>query len=377
MLKGFLFWALLLAASFGCASSVRAGDGRESSRAEPAIEIKQRAIDSERSDESTIIEVRIINRSSQSVADVTLHGDEPNGYRLRAASAMPVRNQNQLVWALGTLRSGEERTLRLQWEMLPNVFDVPLKCALRASYRGLADSAAEFPAKRSSVRIDFALPETATVGVPLALRIDVLNTSGKPLRGVVLQASFADGLSHALGKELENALGTIEAGMTRTIPLELIPTRSGDLRGKVRLQLGAGAAAEREFVVRAVETGLALAVAVPPRCAWKEAAPLAFTIQNNGKDIKRRVRLVVRFAKGLGFVAASDGGASVADGCAYWDLGDLKPGQSRLVRLDTEARMAGEQKITAVLSADGREAQTHSVLLQVEGPAAYDPNRRP
>ncbi len=215
---------LLLAASFGCAVLPDFATC-EPQRLQPGLTILQRLLESERHDETSLIEVKVVNPHAESLDEVVLYGIVPKGYRLRAATLVPTREKETLAWALGAFKGGETKELRLQWEPLPSSEDLPLECHLRAVYRGVADSAVVFPGKQVAAKITVSIPEPAAIGVPLQVRIGIANPNHAAARDVVLQATFAPGLSHALGKELENALGSIEAGQTRTVPLELIPTR--------------------------------------------------------------------------------------------------------------------------------------------------------
>ncbi len=98
-------------------------------------------------------------------------------------------------------------------------------------------------------------------------------------------------------------------------------------------------------------------------------------VQNSSNEVKRRVRLVARLPTGIGFIGASDSGAYVEDGaCVCWDIGDLKPGDKKTVRLDTQALTAGTQTITAIVSAEGRQSHSHSIAIQVQGQSLDPPD---
>lgn len=349
---------IMLAAVFGCPLSLRA---------DAIIEVQQRIIETEDNDDTTTIAVRILNRTSQPADEVQVFAPTPRGYRLKAASILPARDAERYVWTVGALKAGEAREFRLQWEPLPDLADVPLKVSLRAVSRINTDSVIEAPARQHAARITIVAPENATVGVPATLRIGIANVNNRPARDVVLQASFATGLTHALGKELENPLGTIEPGQTRTIPLEVIPTQYGELRGKVRVQIGQGAVTEREFLIQARPTRLTLQVSAQAQVPLRSPTLVTFHVQNNASELNKRVRLVAQLPAGLGFASASDGGQHVADGnCIIWDVGDLKPNDQRSFKLVVMAQTAGEQKLTAIMSADARDAQSHSVSVQVQ-----------
>lgn len=336
--------------------------------AEAAIEIQQRAIEAEATEATTTLAVRVTNRGAQSAEEVIVYGTAPHGHRLKAASLLPTRDGERLIWPLGILKPGEVRELRMQWEQLPELNDVPLKCHLRVAYRLQAESVIDLPPKLVATKISIVVPESATLGVPVAVRIGVTNPNNRPARDVMLVATFAPGLTHALGKEIENSLGTIEAGQMRVIPLELIPTQYGELRGKIRVQVGAGAIAEKEFILPVRPAKISLNVSAPAQCPDRASALIGFTVQNTGAEASKRVRLVVQLPPGLGFSTASDGGAYVPDGnCAYWDMGELKPNEQRLVKLVVLAQGVGDQKITAVLSAEARETQSHSSAIQILG----------
>jgi hypothetical protein len=343
---------------------MQAADGREPPLGESGVEIRQRLIDTGGDDETTVIEVLVRNKGSLTVDDVTVRGPMPKGHELRAATPPVDKDATELKWSLDRLAAGEEKKIRLQFAPAPDGTAGDLKVDLRMAFRGTAASVLQAPVKQLPPRFTVAVPATAKVGVPAPVRIQI--TCGpRGVRGIVLQASLGAGLSHVGGRELENDLGQFEAGQTRSIRLETIPTRTGELRGKIRVRSEASGWSEHEFTLSVHAIGLSISTSAPPAVDVKALVPVTIGVSNDAAEAAKRVRLLVRLPSGL-IHEAAPGGSYVADEhFVLYDLGELKPGEKRAVRVTLKAALPGEHAVSATLSSAAGEPQAHSVAIHV------------
>jgi hypothetical protein len=348
----------------GAVGAIQAAENREPPIGESSVEIRQRLIDTGMDDETTVIEVVVRNKGNLAVEDVSVRGPMPKGHHIRTATPPVDKNAIELKWSLDRLAAGEERKIRLQFAPAPDGAGADLKVELRVGFRGGAASVLQAPVKQLPPRFTIAVPATATVGVPAPVKIQIANGQ-RAVRGVVLQASLGAGLSHVGGRELENDLGPFEAGQTRAVRLETIPTKGGELRGKIRVRSEGSGWAEQEFTLSVREIGLAVSTSAPPAAEVKALVPLTMGVSNDGAEAARRVRLLVRLPSGL-IHESSPGGTYVADEhFVLFDLGDLKPGEKRAMRVTLKAALPGEQAVRAILSSEAGEPHANSVAIQV------------
>lgn len=344
--------------------AIHAADSREPSAAESIIEIRQSLIDTGVNDETTSIDVVVRNNGKLPATEVVVRGPIPKDYVLRSAIPATDKRAADLQWTFDQIDAGETKRIRLQFAPSPGELASDLRVELRVDFRGSAASSIYAPMKQLPPRFAVLVPASCTVGVPAAVKIQI-NSGKRPARNVVLQASLGAGLSNVGGRELENDLGTFEAGQTRTIRLELIPTRGGELRGKIRVRSEGSAWAEQEFTLSVGQVGLTVSTSAPLVAELKSQLPVLIAVTNDGSEPAKRVRLLVRLPAGL-IHDTSPGGTYVAeDHFTLFDLGELKPGEKRAMRVTLKAAAVGVQTVRAILSSEAGEPRAHSVAIEV------------
>jgi hypothetical protein len=354
-----------------------ADNGSEPPRSDSVVEIRQRLIDTGVEDDTTAIEVTIRNKSNAPVEDVVVRGPMPKGHDLRSSSPALDEKAAELQWSFQRLAGGEEKKIRLQFSPIASNAPTDLKVDLRVAFRGGATSVLETPAKQPPPRLSIAVPEIVNVGVPATIKVQVAPAEGRSARDLMLQANLGDGLSHVGGRELENELGAIEAGQTRVVRLEAIPTKAGELRGRIRVRGNGTAWTEREFTLVAHEIGLAVSTTAPPTCEVNAAVPITIGIRHDGNEVAKRVRLVIRPSQGLVDVSAPSGNLVPDDRCILFDLGDLKPGERRAVRVTGRPDRPGELSLAVTLSSATYEPRAHAVSIFVREDSASPPPPAP
>ena len=118
-----------------------------------------------------------------------------------------------------------------------------------------------------------AQPEPGQIGVPVEMRITITNPGRTAARDVVLHSVLPEGLLHRAGHELENVLGTIEAGQSRTLHLTVTPKQVGDLNAQLKLQAKGMNAVEKAVLIRATPALLSLSVLAPPKVEASSSTP--------------------------------------------------------------------------------------------------------
>jgi hypothetical protein len=352
--------SLIVAAGLGGAA-----DRREPPSGESSLEIQQQLIDTGGDDETTVIEAVVRNKGHQPVEEVIIRGAIPKGHKLRSAVPEMEKSGEQCLWKLGRIGAGESKKIRLQFVPSADSTVADLKVDLRATFRSAAVSVLETPVRQIAPSVSVLVPESVVAGVPALITIQITNRSNRPSRKAVLQVTLASGLTHVNGKELEKDIGSLETGEMRTVRLEVIPTKSGALPGKVRVRSEGSAWTEQAFTLPAREICLSVSAIAPQNCDHKALIPVTIRVHNEGTDAAKRVRGLIRLPKGLLLKTAISGSAVAEENCVVFDLGEMLPGERRDLRITATAIASGEQRIVAVLSSASGDRASHSVSVRV------------
>jgi hypothetical protein len=160
---------------------------------------------------------------------------------------------------------------------------------------------------------------------------------------------------HRAGHDLENALGTIEPGQSRTLNLTVTPKQVGDFAAQLKLSGKGVKAVEVSARVKATPALLSLAVTAPPAVEANKPALFELVVGNDAAEPKRAAELVVTLPKGVIFVRATDRG--VYDPVARtvrWELGNVAAGERRSVVWNGVVKEPGKLSFAASLKAAGK-----------------------
>jgi hypothetical protein len=289
-----------------------------------------------------------------------------------AWSSVPLRSANAApAWDLGKLGPGEQKVVQVQLALPADLPSPAITSKVTASYPTTVTSTASVPVPRPEMVLEVTAPELAPVGEPVAVLFTVRNRGNAPQQGVSLQIQLPDGLGHPGGNDLENDIGTVPAGETRQVKLDLTPARAGELSGKVRLVAAGAEPLEKRVALRGQEVKLAASARGPSVLYPNWPAVYELTVTNEGTEPVAGVRPVIHLPKGLAFVRASE--AKVYDPAAHalqWSPGDLAPGAKRTVFFYGVALQTGEQSVQTIVQVGGKANKQQTCATQVVAPPA-------
>ncbi len=219
-------------------------------------------------------------------------------------------------------------------------------------------------------------PPEVQVGKPAAFEIRLKNTSQVPAHNVEVRDEIPKGTrlldtqpkaSRGVRGELVWSLGTLKPNEEVRLQIQLMPTDEGVLGSKATVTFGAEASA------RTVSTKpmLALKTVAPPRVLIGDEVTLQITVSNPGTGVAQQVVLEERVPPGLQHPAGSD---------LVYEVGSLKPGESRQLELKLIAAQAGVVANVLTARADANLKVQDRVELEVLAPqldiALEGPRRR-
>ncbi len=216
-------------------------------------------------------------------------------------------------------------------------------------------------------------PKEIQVGKPAAFRVTVRNTGpvaasevevrDQVPRGTRLLGTTPEAKRGTRG-ELVWTLGTIRPGEEAVVEMQLMPTAEGEIGSVATVHFGADASARSV----ATRPQLAIETAAPPKVLIGEQMTLSIVVSNPGTGIATGVVLEERIPPGLQHPAGNE---------LEYQVGNLKPGESRRLDLPLVASRPGPLTNVLVARGDGdlrtedkRNLEVIAPLLDVavEGP---------
>jgi uncharacterized repeat protein (TIGR01451 family) len=324
-------------------------------RAQPVLDVRQNLPDTIAAGESVPIDIVVRNVGAAPADAVTLRSTLAPGLDLTDATPVPERLPGGLLWALGALAPGQQRLIRLR--VVPRA-GTPLRevrSSVQVAFQSTIDSTAVAQVRRPELDLAVSGPETALVGEPATFQILVRNRGTAPAPGVVLETLLPPGLAHPAGNDLENDLGLLAPGEVRQVVLRVTPTAAGDLVQRLRVGAEGEQPVERQAPLHVPDLNLRLEVNGPRQLVEGWPASYELTLHNEGAEVVAQARLTAVLPPGFTFAGADAHAVYVTDTHSLaWDLGDLRPGETRTLLWHGIARGSGEQACEAAVTSGTR-----------------------
>lgn len=268
-----------------------------------------------------------------------------------------------LVWELGSLKPGEERSvvLTLQPQQTGEIGSVAqVTFAAPASMRVLVT--------KPQLAVEHSGPAKVMIGDRVPLTINVRNLGNGPAREVILQEMVPPQLKFAEDfNELEYEIGTLAPGESRKVNLNLSAAQIGRFRNTILVSGSGGLHAEHQIDMEVVAPQLQLGSEGPNRRYLKRNATHVFSVRNSGTAIATNLDLVTKLPKGVRFVSANNQGQyDPGSHAVYWSLDRLNVGQGASVQLTTTPEEPGEQALEFIATADLNQKASFRQPLLVE-----------
>lgn len=214
------------------------------------------------------------------------------------------------------------------------------------------------------VTIQKSAPKEVQVGKPASFRITVRNTGQVPACEVEVCDLVPKGTrllgttpqaTHGARGEIVWTLGTLRPGEESSVEMQLMPTTEGEIGSVATVHFGADATA-RSIATR---PQLAVETAAPAKVLIGDQVTLSITISNPGTGVATGVVLEERIPPGLQHPAGTE---------LEYEVGDLKPGESRKLDLALVANRPGPTTNLLTARGDGNLRVEKKLDLEVVAP---------
>jgi len=273
--------------------------------------------------------VQVRNVGSQAADNLVVRDEVPQGTRLISASPTAEREGSQLVWQLGKLSPGEERTLEIQ--VMPTS-EGEIGSVATVSYSAQASVKTRCTMPQLALRL--TAPSKVLVGQQQRVKIELRNPGSGDATGVMLYENVPPNVRHPAGPALEFDIGTLRAGESRELELVLIAEKPGktvnvlSARGDGNLQV------QQQVEFEVIAPALEVDVNGPERRYLERPATYEVSVENPGTAPAHDIQIITKLPKGLQFVRANNMGEyDAATHAVYWSLAELPEGERGTVEL--------------------------------------------
>lgn len=311
-----------------------------------------------------VLQVR--NSGAQAADNVTIHDEIPQGTQLVSTSPAATNEGGKLVWQLGKLSPGEDRTIEMQI-MPKSEGDIGSVATVTYSAQASVKTHCTMP----QLAIRMTAPSEVMVGKQQHVKIEIRNPGSGDATGVMLFENVPPNVKHVSGPALEFEIGTLRAGETRELDLVLSAEKAGKVINVLTARAQGNLQVQQQVEFEVIAPALTVAVQGPERRYLERPATYEVSVENPGTAAAHDVQIVTKLPKGMRFVKANNMGEYDATSHAvYWSLAELPKGEKGTVELTAMPVETGPQTLQVESRAQqGLSDKTQREVL-VEGLAA-------
>jgi uncharacterized repeat protein (TIGR01451 family) len=314
----------------------------------PSVVIKKVAPAQVRVGKPSEFILRVQNVGTVPALDVRVFDSVPDGTEL--VDTVPTAEQaaGLLVWQLGDLQPGEERSLTVR--LIPRE-EGEIGSVARVTFEAAAS--VRTLATQPAVAVTQKAPSEVLIGQVVEIEILLTNTGSGTAENVIMQARLPEGLEHPMGKELDNRVGSMPPGDQRRQLLRLRATHPGSFQNVISLVDDDGELSQSVVDIQVVAPELEVALAGPSLRYLERQATYNVQIANTGTADASEIDLVAFLDKGLKFVSTEyEGRYDPNRHAVFWSLAELPAGESGAVPLTLLPVEAGTRSVRLEATAD-------------------------
>lgn len=330
----------------------------------PAISIEKLAPEEVQVNKPATFEIHVRNVGKTVAHNVQVHDEIPQGTRLIDASPQfSTSTGAKLSWNIGTLQAGEESIVALQ--LLP-LTEGELGSVAHVTFQ--AEASARTICTRPQLTVDLGVPQKVLIDEKVVLSITLSNPGSGAATGVIIEEDVPEGLTHPAGGELEYEVGTLRAGESKRLELELVADKAGVVNNVLVVRADGNLEAKKSATIQVLAPELQVRL-VGPRVRYLERqATYTVSVSNPGTATAKDVELVAWLPKGLKFITTENKGQyDPKRHAVFWSLEELPPTTTGAVQLTALPIEIGQQKLRVESRADRGLTTEHELEINVDG----------
>lgn len=323
------------------------GDRSLEGQQSPSVVIGKSAPEEIQVDRPATFQIRVRNVGNATAHNVTVVDQVPRGTEfVDAVPACTQASAGILIWSLPTLGVNEEVVLSMN--LIPKVAG-EVGSVAQATFQ--AQASVRTICTQPKLTVELKVPEQVLVGAEATCEIVVTNTGSGAATNVLVEEEVPEGFTHAAGKQLELAVGTLKPQESRRLSLALKAVTAGTYENHLTVRADGDLFEEVLRSIEVTSPQLELALDGPTLRYLDRQATYLLRVSNPGSAPARNVELVTHLPKGMKYVTSDNHGQYDSQAHAvYWTLEELPAAQQGEVHVSVLPIEPGNHK----LKADGR-----------------------
>jgi uncharacterized repeat protein (TIGR01451 family) len=302
--------------------------------------------------------IRVRNVGTIPAHQVVVEDRVPRGVQLDGTNPRAEMSEKTktLIWKLGTLESGQERTISVR--IVPTN-EGPIGSVATVNFSTEVSSHTVVSA--ATLRLELLAAERATLGQPVPFTFRVTNTGRTDATGVVIRNVLPAALRHSDGDDLEYAVGTLPAGKTKEVTLSVTAAQAGKVVNQAVVTADGGVSVQAEAAVLVQGATIDVARSGPKRLFPKKNGRFTNIITNPTSQPMLGVTVTETIPAGVEYIASSpEGDYNPARRSVTWNVERLAARESRTFEITLASAETGS-KVSVVRAFDGTGASGEKV----------------
>ena len=307
--------------------------------------------------------VRLVNQGSAVADRVIVTVAVPASVKVVAAQARSGavndagedETSRQIMWEMENVAARSQHELALSLQPTENK---PIELVVDWVFKA-PSIRANIEVQQPQLAMAVEGPTEMRFGETAAFRIRVSNPGNGPAENVSLSVSATGAAAQP------NSIGTLAAGESRALDIELTANQAGDMTIAATAQGDGSLQAEASHAVAVRRAELAVNVSAPELVYAGTTATYEIRVANTGDAVAEAVVLEVQLPAGCQNVVGVDQKPLTTE-TPKWKLGDMPPGTDRVYTVQCDLISGGQAAMSAQIQAKDKSSATDKVVTTVE-----------
>lgn len=306
-------------------------------------------------------QIKVTNLTNGSLEDVVVKDKGTGDYRIASSAPRGRSSGDTISWPLGVLRAGQSRTITVN-ATATGTKDI-VHC-IDCDYESVLCSTTKVV--KPALKLVAEGTPAALACDPVVYKFTVSNTGNGVARNAKVRAQLPKGVKTLAGKtSVEFDAGDLAAGRSRSFTMRTKANRGDYSIGATATAAGLTASSNK-VATKVTNCELELTHSGPSKAFFDRTVTYKLSVKNTGDGIAKNTMLTVPMPSGVAFKGASTGGVA-AGGGVKWNLGTLRPGESRDFSYKVNLGRGSKFAATATVNAYCCDAKTAPVQTKVTG----------
>lgn len=317
-----------------------------------------------RLNEEYVYELRVTNRSKYDVDSITITDTLPQNFKALKFNPMPAAKGSEVKWDLGTISPGQTKLIMVTGKAI---------APGRILHTGSAHLSFNFELGPVVDAVEPMLDLRAegapdvVISDPIPITLEVRNEGSAPARNVKVDSTLPEGILTQQGKStIEIAVGTLDPGRVFKVGLSLMATQVGSFKTPFVATADGGMRKTVIVSTSVRKPKLTVLAKAPGKRFVGNIIRYEITVTNVGDADARNVVIREVLAEGTQLASADEGGLAEGN-MVLWNIGTLKPKESKKVTARVVAKRIMVARATVDVKADAADSVDAAMVTDILG----------